>query len=44
MIRWDRSEFVGVLDDKYLPEWAKEKLTELTAPKQDAPKIAGMTL
>lgn len=44
MTRWDRSEFVGVLDDKYLPEWAKEKLTELTAPKQDAPEIAGMTL
>ena len=44
MTRWDRSEFVGVLDDKYLPEWAKEKLTELTAPKQDAPELAGMTL
>ena len=44
MTRWNRSEFVGVLDDKYLPEWAKEKLTELTAPKQDAPEIAGMTL
>ena len=44
MTRWNRSEFVGVLDDKYLPEWAKEKLTELTAPKQDAPEIASMTL
>ena len=44
MTRWNRSEFVGVLDDKYLPEWAKEKLTELAAPKQDAPEIAGMTL
>lgn len=44
MTRWDRSEFVGVLDDKYLPEWAKEKLTELTAPQQDAPELAGMTL
>ncbi len=44
MTRWDRSEFVGVLDDKYLPEWAKEKLTELTALKQDAPELAGMTL
>ena len=44
MTRWNRSEFVGVLDDKYLPEWAKEKLTELTAPKQDAPELAGMTL
>ena len=44
MTRWDRSEFVGVLDDKYLPEWAKENLTELTAPQQDAPELAGMTL
>ena len=44
MTRWNRSEFVGVLDDKYLPEWAKEKLTELTAPKLDAPELAGMTL
>ena len=44
MTRWDRSEFVGVLDDKYLPEWAKEKLAELTAPQQDAPELAGMTL
>ena len=44
MTRWDRSEFVGVLDDKYLPEWAKEKLTELTAPQQDTPELAGMTL
>lgn len=44
MARWNRSEFIGVLDDKYLPEWAKEKLTELTAPKQDAPELAGMTL
>ena len=44
MTRWDRSEFVGVLDDKYLPEWAKEKLTELTAPQQNTPELAGMTL
>ena len=44
MTRWNRNEFVGVLADKYLPEWARTKLTELTAPQQDEPEMTGMTL
>lgn len=30
--RWNRHEFIGVLDEKHLPDWAREKLMELTAP------------
>ncbi len=44
MTRWNRNEFIGVLDDKYLPEWARTKLAELTAPRQDEPEMTGMTL
>ena len=32
--RWNRNEFIGVLDDKFLPEWAKPKLAELNAQEQ----------
>ena len=44
MTRWNRNEFVGVLDDQFLPEWARTKLAELTAPQQDEPEMTGMTL
>ena len=44
MTRWNRNEFIGVLDDQFLPEWARTKLTELTAPQQDEPEMTGMTL
>ena len=27
--RWNRSDFIGMLRDEFLPEWAKEKLAEL---------------
>ena len=37
MTRWNRHEFIGVLDEKFLPDWAKEKRMELTAPQQEAP-------
>ena len=33
--RWNREDFAGVLDEKYLPEWAQEKLAALRAPKQE---------
>ena len=43
--RWDREDFVGVLDDKFLPEWAKPKLAELQAQEQtDAPTMGGMNM
>ena len=42
--RWNRHEFIGVLDEKYLPDWAREKLMELTAPQQEAPITGEMKL
>lgn len=45
--RWNRSQFVGVLRDDAMPEWAREKLAEIQAAKQeqtDAPSIGGMNM
>ena len=43
--RWNREDFVGVLDDKFLPEWAKPKLAELQAQEQtDAPTMGSMNM
>lgn len=44
MTRWNRDEFIGVLDEKYLPDWAREKLMELTAPRQETPATGEMKL
>ena len=44
MTRWNRDEFIGVLDEKYLPDWAREKLMELTAPQQEEPAAGEMKL
>lgn len=33
--RWNREDFLGVLDEQYMPEWAKQKLVALRAPKQE---------
>lgn len=45
MTRWNRNEFIGVLDDQFLPEWAKPKLAELQAQEQiDAPTMGGMNM
>lgn len=42
--RWDRSDFLGVLDEQYLPDWAREKLEELQAQKQaGSPAMGGMS-
>ncbi len=41
--RWNREDFIGVLKDEFLPDWAREKLEELHAPKQDEPSMGGMT-
>ena len=32
---WNRSDFIGVLQENLLPEWAKEKLNELTGQNVD---------
>jgi len=29
MTRWNRADFIGVLKDEFLPDWAAEKLAEL---------------
>ena len=43
--RWNREDFTGVLDDKFLPEWAREKLEELKMQEQtDAPTMGGMKM
>jgi len=41
---WNRHEFIGVLDEKHLPDWAREKLMELTAPRQEEPAAGEMKL
>ena len=33
--RWNRSEFVGVLKEEYLPDWAKKKLEQLRPSAQE---------
>ncbi len=45
--RWERSDFLGVLDEQYLPDWAVEKLAELRGPQQeqqDGPAQGGMEM
>ena len=44
MTRWNRNEFIGVLDEKFLPDWAQEKLVELTAPRQEETATGEMKL
>lgn len=44
--RWNRSDFIGVLDEQYLPDWAQEKLEELRGQEQrqtGGPIMGGMT-
>ena len=45
--RWERADFLGVLDEQYLPDWAREKLAELRGPDQeqaDGPAQGGMEM
>ena len=41
MTRWNRTDFVGAIKEEFLPDWAAEKLTQLTGQSQSA---AGMTM
>ena len=41
MTRWNRREFIGVLDEKYLPDWAKESLSQLQ--QEDSPEFPSMS-
>lgn len=40
MTRWNRDEFVGVLDEKFLPDWAKENLSQLETPSRDMDRMS----
>lgn len=42
--RWNREDFIGVLDERYLPEWAREKLEALHTPEQRAAALGGMKM
>lgn len=45
--RWNRSDFIGVLADSHLPDWARERLMELKGQEQtagDTPEMGGMTM
>lgn len=43
MTRWNRADFLGVLDEQYLPDWAEESLKELQEQEQ-GPVMGGMTM
>ena len=36
--RFDRSDFIGILDKQFLPDWAAEKLAELRGPQEQQPE------
>ena len=46
MTRWNRTDFIGVLNEEFLPDWAKEKLMELKGQEQRdvSPMMGGMTM
>lgn len=47
MTCWNRADFIGVLEDQYLPSWAMEKLAELRGQEQGqqaGAAMGGMTM
>ena len=42
--RWNREDFCGVLDERYLPEWAEEKLPALRASEQSTQVLGCMAM
>ena len=40
--RWNRSDFLGVLKEKCMPAWAKEKLERMNAPQEYS--LGGQTM
>lgn len=44
MTRWNRSEFVGILKDECLPDWAAEKLAQLRQAAAQSPAMNEMTM
>lgn len=39
-----RYNFLGIADEEKLPDWAKEKLQRMTAPKNDGPVPPDMSM
>ena len=44
MTCWNRSEFVGILKDECLPDWAEEKLAQLRQAAAQSPSMNEMTM
>ena len=45
--RWNREDFIGILDEQHLPTWAQSKLAELCPSTQEQtadPIMGGMTM
>lgn len=43
--RWERTDFIGMLKEEFLPEWAEEKLAVLRGPEQAQEETQqGMTM
>ncbi|MEG2421533.1 MAG: hypothetical protein RSB55_08270, partial [Oscillospiraceae bacterium] len=40
--RWNRSDFIGILKDEFLPAWAKAKLEKMQTPQE--PTLGGQTM
>lgn len=45
MMRWNRSDFIGPIQEEFLPDWAMEKLEQLRpAQRQETPAMGGMEM
>ena len=45
--RWNREDFIGILNEQHLPAWAQSKLAELRPTQQEqtaSPVMGGMTM
>ena len=42
--RWNRADFAGVLEERFLPDWARERLEEIRGPRQDRDSCPKMNL
>lgn len=38
--RWNRAEFIGVLKEEHLPDWAREKLEQLQSQEAQPPQLS----
>ena len=38
--RWNRAEFVGVLKEEHLPDWAIDKLEQMRSQEAEPPQLS----